>query len=88
MRSKLCIPQQTCGQWRRRFHISHERANAYNALVEQYHPGSEPLKVKDDLGKGPSSIAMAEEEFHRSMMDLISTVLTEGGKIPGAHGVA
>ena len=82
-------------------HISHERANAYNALVEQYHPGSDPskgkdgsgdeskpLKGKDDLGKGPGRIAEAEEEFHRSMMDLISTILTKGGKFSGGHGVA
>ena len=82
-------------------HISHERAKAYNALVEQYHPGSEPSKGKDGLGdqskplkgmdeldKGPSRIAKAEEEFHRSMTALISAILTEGGKIPGGHGVA
>ena len=69
--------------------------------MEQYHPRSEPskgkdglgnrskpLKGKDDSGKGPSRIAEAEEEFHRSMMDLISTILTKGGKIPGGHGVA
>ena len=69
--------------------------------MEQYHPGSEPskgkdglgnrskpLKGKDDSGKGPSRIAEAEEEFRRSMMDLISTILTKGGKIPGGHGVA
>ena len=38
--------------------------------------------------KGPGGIAEAEEEFHRSMTDLISTVITEGRKIPGGHGVA
>ena len=68
--------------------ISHERAKAYNALVEQYHPGFEPSKGKDDLGKGPGRIAKAEEEFCRSMTDLISTILTKGRKIPGGHGVA
>ena len=30
--------------------ISHESAKAYNVLVEQYHPGSEPSKGKDGLG--------------------------------------
>ena len=82
-------------------HISHERAKAYNALVEQYHSGSEPSKGKDGLGKGsespkgkddsgkrPGRMAEAEEEFRGSMMDLVSAILTEGGKIPGGHGVA
>ena len=68
--------------------ISHKRAKAYNALVEQYHPGSEPSKGKDYLGKGLSRIAEAEEEFCRSMTDLISIILTKGRKIPGGHGVA
>ena len=69
-------------------HISHERAKAYNALVEQYHPEPKPSEGKDGLGKGPGRIAKAEEEFHRSMTDLISAILTKGGKIPGGHGVA
>ena len=30
----------------------------------------------------------AEEEFCKSMTDLISTVLTEGAKFPGGHRVA
>ena len=81
--------------------ISHKRTKAYNALVEQYCPGSEPsegkdglgnrsepLKGKDDLGKKPGRIAEAVEEFHRSMTDLISGILTKDGKIPGGHGVA
>ena len=54
----------------------------------QYCPEPEPSEGKDGSGKGPSGIAEAEEEFHRSMTDLISTILTKGGKIPGGHGVA
>ena len=33
-------------------------------------------------------MAEAEVEFHKSMMDLISTVFMEGGKVHGGHGVA
>ena len=33
-------------------HISHERAKAYNALVEQYHPEFEPSDWKDGSGQG------------------------------------
>ena len=30
----------------------------------------------------------AEEEFHKSISDLISTIITEGAKVPGGHSVA
>ena len=33
-------------------------------------------------------MAEVEEEFHKSISDLISTVITEGAKVPGGHGVA
>ena len=69
-------------------HISHERAKAYGVLVEQYHSEPEPPKGKDGSGEGPGQIAETEEEFCRSMTDLISAVLTEGVKVPGGHGMA
>ena len=56
-------------------HISHERAKAYSVLVEQYCSEPEPPKGKDGSGEGPGQIAETEEEFHRSMTDLISTIL-------------
>ena len=48
--------------------------------------------VSDDLmGKGRSSsrsskIAEAEEDFRKSISTLVSTVITEGAKVPGEHG--
>ena len=37
---------------------------------------------------GPSKMAEAEEEFCKSISDLISTIITEGAKVPGGHSVA
>ena len=48
---------------------------------------SDHLMGKDGLGDGSSEIADAEEEFHKSISTLISTMITEGAKIPGEHGV-
>ena len=33
-------------------------------------------------------MAEAEEGFRKSISDLISTIITEGAKVPGGHGVA
>ena len=68
--------------------ISHERAKAYEALIEQHCPKPELSMGKDGSGNGFGQMAKAEEEYCKSMTDLISTVLTEGVKIPGGHGVA
>ena len=43
---------------------------------------------KDGSGDGSSKIVDAEEEFHKSISTLISTMITEGAKIPGEHSVA
>ena len=45
------------------------------------------------MGKGGSSsgsleIAEAEENFRKSISTLVSTVITEGAKVPGEHGAA
>ena len=69
-------------------HISHERAKAYKALVEQHRSKPELSMGKDVSGSGSSRMAEAEEEFHKSINDLISTALTKGVKGPGGHGVA
>ena len=51
-------------------------------------------RCPDDLtGKGGSStgsseIAEAEENFHKSISNLVSTVVTEGAKVPGECGAA
>ena len=69
-------------------HIFHKRAKAYGALIKQHNSMSDHLTGKDGLGNGSSEIADVEEEFHKSISTLISTVITEGAKIPGEHGVA
>ena len=48
---------------------------------------SDHLTGKDRLGGGKSSeIADAEEDFHKSISTLVSTMITEGAKVPGEHG--
>ena len=69
-------------------HISHKRAKAYKALVEQHHSELQLPAGKDGSGGGSSEMVEAEEEFHKSISDLISTAITEGVKVPGGHGVA
>ena len=69
-------------------HISHKRAKAYGALIEQHNSVSDHLTGKDGLGDRSSEIADAEEDFCKSISTLISTMITEGAKIPGECGVA
>ena len=69
-------------------HISHERAEAYSAPIEQHLSMSDCLTGKDGSGDRSSEIVHAEEEFHKSISTLISTMITEGAKIPGECGVA
>ena len=54
--------------------------------MEQHHSEPELPTGKDGPGSGSSK--MAEEEFHKSISDLISTAITKGAKVPGGHGVA
>ena len=68
-------------------HISHERAKAYSALIEQHHSMPDHLTGKDGSGNGSSKMVDVEEEFSKSISTLISTVITEGAKIPGEHGM-
>ena len=56
--------------------------------MEQHHSEPELPTGKDGSGSGSSRMAEAEEEFHKSISDLISTALTKGAKVPGGHGVA
>ena len=49
---------------------------------------SDHLTGKDDLGNRSSEMVDVEEEFHKSISNLISTVITEGAKISGERGVA
>ena len=68
--------------------ISHERAKAYEALIEQHHPKPEISSGKDGSGSRSGWMAEAEEEYCKSMTDLISIILTKGVKVPGGHRVA
>ena len=68
--------------------VSCKRAKAYRALMEQHRSMSDLLTGRDGSGDGSSEMVDAEEEFHKSISNLISTVITEGAKIPGEHGVA
>ena len=43
---------------------------------------------KDGPGSRSSKMVEVEEEFHKSISDLISTTITEGAKVPGGYGVA
>ena len=56
--------------------------------MEQHHSVSDCLTGKDGSGNGSSEMADAEEEFCKSISNLISNVITEGAKIPGECGVA
>ena len=63
--------------------ISRERAKVYGALIEQHNSMSDHLTGKDGSGDGSSEIVDAEEDFRKSISTLVSTVITEGAKIPG-----
>ena len=67
-------------------HVSHKRAKAYGALAKHHDLVSEHLTGKDTLGGGSSEIAEAEEDFHKSISTLVSTIITEGAKVPGECG--
>ena len=69
-------------------HISCERAKAYGALVEQHNSVSDHLTGKEGSGGRSSKIADAEEDFYKSISTLVSTMITEGAKVPGECGVA
>ena len=68
-------------------HISCERANAYGALVQQHCSMSNRLTGRDGSGDRSSEMADVEEEFCKSISNLISTVITEGAKVPGECSV-
>ena len=69
-------------------HIYCKRAKAYEALVEQHCSMSDHLTGRDGSGNGSSEVTNAEEDFHKSISNLISTIITEGAKIPGERGCA
>ena len=69
-------------------HVSCERAKAYSALTKHHDSVSNNLTGKGRSSSGLSEITDAEEDFHKSISTLVSTVITEGAKVPGEHGTA
>ena len=67
-------------------HVSHERAKAYSALAEHHDLVSDHLMGKDRSGGRSSKIVEAEEDFCKSISTLVSTIITEGAKVPGECG--
>ena len=67
--------------------MSCERAKAYGALADHHNSMSDHLTGKDRSGGESSEIVDAEEDFHKSISTLVSTVITEGAKVPGECGV-
>ena len=68
--------------------VSHERAKAYCALAQHHDSVSDDLTGKGGLSSRSSEIAEAEENFCKSISTLVSTVITEGAKVPGECGAA
>ena len=63
--------------------VSCERAKAYGNLAKHHNSVSDHLTGRDRLGGKSSEIADAEEDFHKSISTLVSTIITEGAKVPG-----
>ena len=66
--------------------VSCERAKAYCALTQHHDSVSDNLMGKGGSSSGSSEIAEAEEDFHKSISTLVSTVITEGAKVLGERG--
>ena len=64
-------------------HVSCKRAKAYGALTKHHDSVSDHLTGKDRLGGRSSEITEAEEDFCKSISTLVSTIITEGVKVPG-----
>ena len=66
--------------------VSHKRAKAYCALTQHHDLVSNDLTGKGGSSSGSSEMAEAEENFRKSISTLVSTVITEGAKVPGECG--
>ena len=69
-------------------YVSCKRAKAYCALTQHHDSVSNNLMGKGGLSTGSSEVAEAEENFHKSISNLVSTVVTEGAKVPWERGAA
>ena len=68
--------------------VSRTRAKAYHDLTQHHDSVSDNVTGQGGLSTGSSEIAEAEENFRKSVSNLVSTVITEGAKVPGECGAA
>ena len=68
--------------------VSHARAKVYHDLAQHHDSVSDNLTGQGGLSTGSSKIAEAEENFCKSVSNLVSTVITKGAKVPGERGAA
>ena len=68
--------------------VSRARAKAYCDLAQHHNSISDNLTGQGGSSTGSSEIAEAEENFRKSVSNLVSTVVTEGAKVLGECGAA
>ena len=68
--------------------VSHARVKAYHDLAQHHDSVSDDLTGQGGSSTGSSEIAEAEENFRKSVSNLVSTVVTEGAKVSGERGAA
>ena len=66
--------------------VSRARAKAYCDLAQHHNSVSDDLTGQGGLSTGSTEIAEAEENFCKSVSNLVSTVITEGAKVSGERG--
>ena len=66
--------------------VSHVRAKAYCDLAQHHKLVSDDLTGQGGLSTGSTEIAEAEENFRKSVSNLVSTVVTKGAKVLGERG--
>ena len=59
------------------------RAKAYCDLAQHHNSVSDDLAGQGGSSTGSTEIAEAEENFRKSVSNLVSTVITEGAKVSG-----
>ena len=64
------------------------RVKAYHDLTQHHDSVLDDLMRQGGSSTRTSEIAEAEENFRKSVSNLVSTVVTEGAKVPGEHGAA
>ena len=68
--------------------VSRARVKAYHDLAQHHDSVFDDLTRQGGSSTGTSEIAEAEENFRKSVSGLVSTVITEGAKVPGECGAA